>query len=528
MPTLHWVGKDKVKHHHRDVPYRVLLDDHQYQAPASTPGNSTDNRIIQGDNLEALKSLLPEFEGKVQCIYIDPPYNTGNEGWVYNDNVNDPRIKKWLGQVVGKEGEDMSRHDKWLCMMYPRLKLLHRLLNESGVLLVSIDENEYHGLKLVLDEIFGRSCYMGTIAWRTRNTDNRVKTNLSIDHEQVLVYGRKNLNSINGRSIDRSNFKNLDNDPRGEYVTDPLTGKATAQERPNLHYTIQNPLTGDVYEPDHARGWITDRQGFESLLADQRIYWPSDPLSGKPRKKRFLREANARMPLSSFWTDLKGQSGADELDGIIGRRIFAFPKSIEFMSKLLDIACGKDALILDSFAGSGTTAHSVLKLNAQDGGNRRFILIEMMDYADSLTAERVRRVMSGYGEGDKAVAGLGGAFTFQRLGEQLFDSQQQLNPAVGLSAIRSYIAWLECIPRQELAPLDNPRHRYWLGEANGQRVFFCYEPERITCLDMDLLNELIQTPGPTLFYADQLALGEELMRRHNLRFKKIPRDITRL
>ena len=156
MPTLHWVGKDKVKHHHRDVPYRVLTDEHQYQAPVGTPSNSTDNRIIQGDNLEALKSLLPEFEGKVQCIYIDPPYNTGNESWVYNDNVNDPRIRKWLGQVVGKEGEDMSRHDKWLCMMYPRLKLLHRLLAEDGFIFVSIDDNEKPHLQCILNEIFPR------------------------------------------------------------------------------------------------------------------------------------------------------------------------------------------------------------------------------------------------------------------------------------------------------------------------------------------------------------------------------------
>ena len=527
MPTLHWVGKDKVKHHHRDVPYRVLNTDYDYQAPADAPANSADNRIIRGDNLEALKSLLPEFEGKVKCIYIDPPYNTGNEGWVYNDNVKDPRIKKWLGRVVGKEGEDMSRHDKWLCMMYPRLKLLHRLLADDGVFLVSIDENEYHGLKLVLDEIFGRACYMGTIVWRTRNTDNRVKTNLSVDHEQVLAYAKKSTGSIGGRVIDRSNFKNPDDDPRGPYVTDPLTGKATAEERPNLHYEVINPLTGDVFPPDHARGWITDRQGYETLLADQRIWWPADT-SGNPRKKRFLFEANERMPLSSFWADTRGQTGADELDGVLGQRLFAFPKSSDFMARLLDVACGKDALILDSFAGSGTTAHAVLRLNAQDGGNRRFILIEMMDYAETITAERVRRVMSGYGEGSKAVAGLGGGFRFQSLGAPLFDEFQYLNPAVGLAAIRDYVAYQEGIPVEARGAVDSAMHPYWLGEANGQRVFFCYEPARVTALDLDLLAELLQSPGPTLIYADQLALGEDFMRRHKLRFKKIPRDITRL
>ena len=182
MPTLHWVGKDKVVNHHHDVPFRLLQKQYSFAALQGTVANTCGNRIIHGDNLEVLKSLLPEFEGKVNCIYIDPPYNTGNEGWVYNDNVNDPRVKKWLGQVVGKEGEDLSRHDKWLCMMYPRLKLLHRLLHKNGVILISVDENEYHSLKLMMDEIFGGSCYLATIAWKTRNVDNRVKTKLSIDH----------------------------------------------------------------------------------------------------------------------------------------------------------------------------------------------------------------------------------------------------------------------------------------------------------------------------------------------------------
>ena len=165
MPTLHWIGKEKVINHHRDVPFKVL--EHQYRFSSleggvqgtegvdSIENASNGNKIIHGDNLEALKALLPQYEGKIKCIYIDPPYNTGNEGWVYNDNVNDPKIKKWLGEVVGKESEDLSRHDKWLCMMYPRLKLLHRLLAKDGAIFISIDDNEQANLKLMCDEIFG-------------------------------------------------------------------------------------------------------------------------------------------------------------------------------------------------------------------------------------------------------------------------------------------------------------------------------------------------------------------------------------
>ena len=535
MPTLHWVGKDKVKHHHRDVPYRVLLDDHHYQAPAGTPVNSTDNRIIQGDNLEALKSLLPEFEGKVQCIYIDPPYNTGNEGWVYNDNVNDPRIKKWLGQVVGKEGEDMSRHDKWLCMMYPRLKLLHRLLAINGSLWVSIDDNEMPLLRQLLDEIFGRRNFIASNVWQKRySRENRGA--IGDAHEYLMVYSKspeafkekRNLVPLDKHQakIYRNPNNPQEDDPRKRWRGLPMTAQGF---RANQMYEITSP-SGKVHIPPEGRCWSLIESEFKKLLDQGRIYWGKDG-NAQPSVIRYLSEVEGLVPWTWWPHEDVGHTdeARKEIQHLFGTQTaFDTPKPTRLIERILQIATGPQDIVLDSFAGSGTTAHAVLKLNAQDGGNRRFILIEMMDYADSLTAERVRRVMSGYGEGDKAVAGLGGAFTFQSLGEPLFDSQQQLNPAVGLPAIRSYIAWLECIPRQELAPLDNPRHRYWLGEANGQRVFFCYEPERITCLDMDLLNELIQTPGPTLFYADQLALGEELMRRHNLRFKKIPRDITRL
>ena len=163
MPTLNWMGKEKVVNHHRDVPYRILARIPE-KGVLDSRGSDCGNMIIHGDNLEALKSLLPEYEGKVDCIYIDPPYNTGNEGWVYNDNVNDPRIKKWLGQVVGKEGEDFSRHDKWLCMMYPRLQLLRKLLAPTGAIFISIDDNEYANLKIMCDEIFGAPCFAADIS----------------------------------------------------------------------------------------------------------------------------------------------------------------------------------------------------------------------------------------------------------------------------------------------------------------------------------------------------------------------------
>jgi adenine-specific DNA-methyltransferase len=533
MPTLTWVGKDKVVNHHHDVPFRLLDKKYTFKADECTPPNTTNNRIIHGDNLESLKSLLPEFEGKINCIYIDPPYNTGNEGWVYNDNVNDPKIKKWLGQVVGKEGEDLSRHDKWLCMMYPRLKLLHRLLGDDGVFLSSIDENEYHKLKICLDEIFGVSNYLGSICWRTRNVDNRVTTRLSIDHEYVLVYSKGA--PMEGRVIDRSDFKNPDNDPRGVYTTDPLTGKATADPqtgRPNLHYDMVNPDTGDIFSPDPARGWITDFAGYQALISDDRIKWPKNPKTGNPRKKRFLFEASHKMPLSTFWQDLKGQTGADELDGIMGSRVFSFPKAVDFIERVIDVACPKDSLILDSFAGSGTTAHAVLKLNNQDGGKRTFILCETMDYAETITAERVRRVMNGYSEGENLVAGMGGGFDFLTVGQALFAEDNNLNEDVGEAAIRAYVAYTESIPFDKRFTHENSVSRYALGATDTALWLFYYERDHVTTLNLDFLSalnikELSCRPDQFVIYADKCALDRDFLYKYGITFKRIPRDITR-
>ena len=194
MPTLHWIGKDKVVNHHAEVPFRVL--EHKYgfrgNDPTDTSGTHSGNKIIHGDNLEALKALLPEYEGKIDCVYIDPPYNTGNEGWVYNDNVNDPHIRKWLGEVVGAEGEDFSRHDKWLCMMYPRLRLLHQLLSQQGVIFISIDDNEAKNLQLICDEIFGASCFVANISWQRayspRNDSKGIVYDLNIMKQGQDLY----------------------------------------------------------------------------------------------------------------------------------------------------------------------------------------------------------------------------------------------------------------------------------------------------------------------------------------------------
>ena len=222
MPTLNWIGKDKVVNHHLDVPFRVLEEQYTYG------DNADGNMIIHGDNLDALKALLPRFEGRVKCIYIDPPYNTGNEGWVYNDNVNDPKIRKWLGEVVGREGEDLSRHDKWLCMMYPRLKLLQKLLAEDGAIFISVDDMEIANLKLICNEIFGQNNHVATFIWQKRYSPD-VRTSISDAHEFVLCYAtnpevfKEKRHLLPLTEAQTKQFSNPDNDPRGPWKANDFT-----------------------------------------------------------------------------------------------------------------------------------------------------------------------------------------------------------------------------------------------------------------------------------------------------------------
>ena len=525
MPTLDWIGKNAVIRHHKDVPFRLLEPD----VALSHGGAETGNLIVQGDNLHALKALLPKYAGKVKCIYIDPPYNTGNEGWVYNDKVNSPEINRWLGSVVGKEAEDLSRHDKWLCMMYPRLVLLKDFLSEDGVILVSLDDVEAGLLRVLMDEIFLASNKIATIVWSTRNTDNRVKTNLSSDHEYIFVYGKSSNAKIEGRIIDRSDFKNPDNDERGPYVTDPLKGKATAAERPNLHaYSITNPATGDTWTPDPAKGWITNEDGYKELLADSRIWWPPNPANGWPRKKRFLTETSSRMPASSFWPEFKTASGARELDDILDDRVFAFPKPVGLIQRIIDYCCPPNSIILDSFAGSGTTAHAVLKQNAEDGGNRKFILVEMEEkIAQNITAERVRRVASGYtnAKGD-VVAGLGGGFQFCRLSEEpLFNEFGDIRDDVTFAQLADFV-WFAETGVGYIGHADSPL----LGVHEGVAVYLLFNgilgdrrPEGGNILTPAILEMLPPHEGLRVIYAAAIkGIGSAAQARANLVFKQTP------
>ncbi len=459
MPELTWIGKDKVVNHHHDVPFRILEKQYNFTGSAGIPARSSEedetggqgcprsgNKIIHGDNLAALKSLLPEYEGRVKCIYIDPPYNTGNEGWVYNDNVNDPKLKRWLNQVVGKEGEDLSRHDKWLCMMYPRLKLLRRLLSDDGSIWISIDDSEIQSLRMLMDEIFGRQKFIACNVWQKRySRENREA--IGDVHEYIVVYAKSpemfkvQRNLIPLTDDQAKIYKNNNDDPQGRWRGIPMSAQGY---RPNQMYPITSP-TGKTFLPPEGRCWSMTEPEFRKLEVAGRVNFGKNG-DAQPSIVRYLSEVEGFVPWTWWTHDEVGHTDESrkEIREIFGTQTaFETPKPTRLIERILQIATKPDAIVLDSFAGSGTTAHAVLKLNAADGGNRKFILIEQEDYAETITAERVRRVMNGYGDGTKAAPGLGGSFDYYTIGEPLFHEDGNLNEDIGVEEIRKYVAYSE-------------------------------------------------------------------------------------
>ncbi|RYE35636.1 MAG: site-specific DNA-methyltransferase, partial [Sphingobacteriaceae bacterium] len=369
MPTLHWIGKDKVINHHLDVPYKVL--EHQYRfglyepsefgnvgltdlqeieaaeiLSSTNPKNPNsdnlhpNNKIIHGDNLEALKSLLPEYEGKIKCIYIDPPYNTGNESWVYNDNVNDPKIKKWLGNVVGKEAEDLTRHDKWLCMMYPRLKLLHKLLADDGAIFISIDDNEQANLKLMMDEIFGGGNFLVNIIWQKKYTQSNDAKYFSNTHDFIITYAKKiNDFRINllGRTEDQLKaYKNLDKDKRGPWMSQPIQVKTPSEA---YIYEIKSPV-GKSFLPPNGRSWQFSKERYNELVSDERIWFGADG-NNVPRIKKFLSDVKDGVVPRSIW--LHDEVGHNDeakrtFKSIINSQTFDSPKPPRLIERILQLS----------------------------------------------------------------------------------------------------------------------------------------------------------------------------------------------
>ncbi|WP_442772645.1 site-specific DNA-methyltransferase [Paenirhodobacter enshiensis] len=555
MTELVFKGKEFVWNHHLAVPFRPLV-------PQPDKGigevRLDGNLIVQGDNLHALKALLPMYAGRVDCIFIDPPYNTGEEGWSYNDNVNGPMIKEWLeANPIGIE--DGLRHDKWCAMMWPRIRLLHELLTDDGSIWITLDDNEVHRARSILDEVFGEDCAIGQIVWQKRTSrENRAVFSPSFDH--ILVYSKalKDTWKLRRNRLlpKEDGYANPDNDLRGPWASIPFSAQGY---RENQVYTITTP-TGVRHRPPKGRCWGATEPEFEKYKELNLVYWPKGG-NGKPRIKQFPDEAKGLVPMT-LWPasevgtteeskklllDIFSDYSADDL------RIHA-PKPVDLIRRVIEISTRKDSIVLDSFAGTGTTAHAVIASNKFDGGNRRFILVEMEDYADRLTAERVRRVINGYdfkgtqktellreklnwraieradtlvhkvqgienlhghefdkikkevkdGElivtGEKAVAeraeGLGGSFTYCTLGQPVeldaILTGEDLPGFDALGGILFHMATSQPVPQGQ-----TDADSFHVGMVNGTRVWLIYRP------DLDWLKS--PDAALTLTFARQVA-----------------------
>ena len=515
--------------HHHHVPFHLLKD--VPDLACGEPGDG--NLIVEGDNLVALKALLPYYAGQVKCIYIDPPYNTGNEGWAYNDNVNSPVIRQWLGQVVGKEGETLDRHDRWLCMMYPRLAVLRQFLKNDGAIFISIDDHEYERLKLMMNELFGQSNHVATFIWKRRTTpDSRNLNGVSSDHEYVVCYQRSPGFRVVGQSKDLEKYSNPDNDPRGPWMSDNLTGLANPAERPNLHYELIHPNTNVRYQPHPSRGWIYGRERMAALIADNRILWPRKP-GGRPRLKRYISDMQSSTTGLSTVLDAPGNVAATkELSEIMGPKTFAFPKPSSLVAQLIEQATEGDDLILDSFAGSGTSGHAVLALNKRDQGRRRFILVELdQNIAPTLTAERVRRVAVGFDNsaGEK-IEGLGGAFRYCQLGEPLFDEAGKIRETVSFGELARHVYFTETgepLPRERVSP-KSP----FLGVCRGVGVYLLYNgiltdktANGGNVLNRAVLAKLPPFDGTKVVYCAGSLLGPDRLAAERIVVRQTPYEI---
>ncbi|MBG7611051.1 site-specific DNA-methyltransferase [Polaribacter sp. BAL334] len=548
MPTLHWIGKEKVVSHHQDVPYKIL--DHKYgftDKGEQKEETKSGNKIIKGDNLEALKSLLPEYEGKVKCIYIDPPYNTGKESWVYNDNVNHPKIKKWLGEVVGKEGDDFTRHDKWLCMMYPRLKLLHKLLSEDGIIFISIDDNEYHNLKYICDIIFSKNNFITNFTWRTDgNFDNQAK--IKINHEYILCYSKNSElfeypeiidpnitedSKLYKTEIKNTIVKNGPKNPISEVVIpvgfpcDIKNGIIKARTNSWPHYQSDaiiknNKLTNEVIVKS---GWSSKGifekfiKGKFKTVKDSKNQETSFTIS----KTGAIESIKSRKKASHVVSSLFNMGSTQNMSSALKKMgvDFDYPKSLTLIEYLISIVNGDNFIVLDSFAGSGTTAHAVLNLNKKDDRNRKFISIEMMDYVETITSMRVQKVIKGYSD----ILGTGGEFDFYELGKPIFKDDENLNEEVGEDKIRNYIYYTET--KQPLIRPQSKEAKFLLDNYQDTGYYFYYEKDILTTLDNNSLNIISELQEQYIIYADICLLDEAYMLNKNIIFKKIPRDIKR-
>lgn len=648
MPTLNWIGKERVVIHHQQVPFKTLSLTYGYSAEhGREEGLSTgsDNLIVFGDNLLGLKALLPRLEGRVKCIYNDPPYNTG-ERWTYADDCNDPRTREWINQYVGKQGEDLSRHDKWLCMMYPRLVLMRKMLRPDGVIFISCDDNEQASLRLMMDQIFGEDCFVSNIIWQKNYSTKGDSKGIPTATDHIVAYSRRpkwNPFKLERTEGMNARYGNPDNDVDLWTSGDAFASDAVAHQ--GMVYAVQHPFTGEMIYPYSQAHWRFEQNDVLEIMnnwceyelrdlndADERaricgisaekvrpgvkgivlkksldvsrknaqtVYdrgqWPqfffTNGGKGGIRRKTYLGDVEGRVTTNLWpYTEVDSTDGAKkELKEIFEGAIpFDTPKPTRLIDRILDIAVEPGDIVMDCFAGSGTTAHSVLKANQKDGGNRKFILLEQDEEIVKTTQTRVQKVISGYKytgtdterlyekkltaqtmkrinehyadakkvyeeakdsgeysavhqptvkdsylvvEADKSFDGyrdgLGGSFDMMEIGMPLFiEGTHYLNEEVGETELRRYVYYTET--HTPLTQMRSEEYPYWLDDYQGTGYYFYYEAQQMTVLSRNTLDILKgRMENGLVVYADTCELSEEELQGMGITFRQIPRDIKR-
>lgn len=492
MLELKWDGKDEALKVAEETKTHLL----EFDENLSFREKNSGNMIVQGDNLQVLKSLLPFYRGQVKCIYIDPPYNTNAAIENYSDNFP---------------------HSDWLNMMYPRLELLRDFLSEDGAIFISIDDTEQAYLKVICDEIFDRKNFLATVIWERAYAPVNLKKHFSPSHDFILVYAKNISNLIcNGlpRSVESdSRYKNPDNDPRGVWGSDNLSVGPVVESKV---YEITTPSGRKVFPPK-GYCWRLDKETFQKYVEDNRIWFGEDG-NNVPRIKRFLSEVKQSVTPMTIWKYTEvghSQDATKALKEIFdGQAVFTYPKPANLIKRCLELYSNKYSIILDAFAGSGTTAHAVLKLNESDGGNRKFILIEDKDYCKTITAERVRRV--------------GGSFDFYQLGAEITDSEGKINSSVTFEQLANFV-WFNATKTPYLEQKNSPL----LGVHDGTAIYLLYNGilkdksvKGGNVLTKKILSALPKYDGEKMIYGSACRIEEKFLEENKITFRQIPKELN--
>ena len=512
MPSLNWIGKEAVTNHDKEVPFRLLK-----KVKSASVRDKSQNLIIHGDNLEALKALMPFYYGKIKCIYIDPPYNTGNEKWVYNDKVNSPKIKQWLGKVVGRESEDLTRHDKWLCMMYPRIKLLRDLLSDEGAIFVSIDDNEQHNLRSIMNDIFNENNFVTNIIWQKKYTQSNDAKYFSNTHDFILCYAKnkKNkdfkINLLTRTAKQDARYKNPDNDPKGPWMTQPLHAKSGTDKSYEFEFS-----NGVRWKPPPGTFPRYSINTLKKADVEGKIWFGKNG-NAVPRLKKYLLEMRQGVIPKTIW--LYDEVGSNDdakraIKDLFDDNPFDSPKPTSLIKQIIALASDSQDIILDSFAGSGTTGQAVLDINKEYSSNRKFILVEMEDtVAKDITAERVKRAIKKYGYED--------GFEFCELDKALFDEKGHIESSCDFKQLATYIYFTETQTNIDKIKIDNN----FIGESNNTEYYLIYKEKNKNDLNKSFLKKVQKTENKKIIYADRCFIDEDTLIKYNIIFKQIPYEV---